>query len=349
MEIMHNMRLSIPRKLIFTIITTATLFVLGSCGATIGVPNTGNQNDASINFRYRTDSARPGDYRGPFSGVVRDKSSKYPVKGATVTIYYYFTKNGKPLSTSKSIVKTDVNGKYFISKLNKFPIWSPGVKLSKIDLHIYHKNYFTFLLSSLGGYFTQYDNLVILRRDSALVRSHKKLIKSIAIPGNESRLVSSYYQAANELSKNKGSRLDAGALLLPEHVQKLLKKDSLPSLIELRSKPEESGYLMKFSRGGVVSWNVWSMMTHQAVNRKNQYISQLKDTKEIPWFSLKSKAWSGISEDMRVLVILLKDRGNVIAVGCSKSLCSEKQLVLLGQAIMKRSAMLIFMEEWGRD
>ncbi|MBU1536559.1 carboxypeptidase-like regulatory domain-containing protein [Myxococcota bacterium] len=323
--------------------------MLWGCGAHVSGSIPGSEGATNLNFRYRNDSARPGDFRGPFTGTIRDRSSKFPISAATVSVYYYFTKKGRPYKTVTQTVKTDNNGKYFIEKLKKFPCFTPGLRLAKIDMFVWHQSYLPHSASRISGVVTQFDHLVLLQRNMTPLRSSKLLMTYIGTVGYDASIADEYYRASQELSKQRTVKLDSGALLLPALVQRALGKHDNPELGELRSNVEESGYILSFKDGTVVSWNVWSALSRQAKNRQDHFAAQLKEKTTIHKFGTNIDARMGISDAMRIILLRFKKEGTVVAIGCSLSACTPATLLSLTHFALKRRSLLMFMEDWSNE
>ncbi|MGM0596604.1 MAG: hypothetical protein ACQES9_06150 [Myxococcota bacterium] len=327
---------------------TILMFALG-CASQIGTTATAtldNKNDKNLpdyNFTKSPDSVRPGSFAGPFLGIVRDKGSKHPVKGAQVDYYYYFTLNGKYLESRKNTAITDQNGKYKIPRLKDFPVWRPGLKLASVEIVISRKNYQTWVFTNSNKNLYQYDNLIMLKPQNFSDGFNKNLISNREIILNLKKTSGNFYQADSELDKLEPERLNTSGLLIPEKVQKLLKQDSLPLLKKLNIQLEQGGYSLTFDDGTFVSWYVWDGLEWNIKNRMGSYLKSLDKVQRIPDFLPKYKVWFGQDDRLKIALVKIKKQGRLLTLGCSQKLCDRKDLLNLLKMVLNRIDVIIYM------
>jgi hypothetical protein len=311
-------------------------FILGACGADLSVPK----------FKSSPDSVRPGEIRGPFTGVVKDKLSQNGLKNATILVYYFFEQFGKHKLVIKKRLKTDRNGNYFIKKFTDFPTYSPGLTLAKMRLIVFHKNYYPYF-SHWGKKtgFSQYENEIVLITTSSVAKSSRTLIPLLGVSEIQKDLLEEYHKAAIEVSNKTKSSLDSAALLLPETVQKTLGNNNLPSLREHGGSSEESGYILSFDNGAVFAWRVWSLLSWQVKNKENKIIKELgKSAKKINWEKKGVTIHRGNKQKMNIMVLAIPEDGMLIILGCSEKSCTYEQLNKLGKIAYMRKETVMFME-----
>lgn len=283
-------------------------------------------------FRKSPDSVRPGSINGPFTGTILDADTKKPLSGVKVQVNFFFTKENNHFRIIKSTVKTDSAGKFEVPALTSFPPWSPSLKLTRVQIvaampGFYHSSSDTWGNTTINSTwtqgFSQYENTILLKK-SGMSDNRIRALDMVTwenVSGDSSVI---YYKALHEILKTSSLYIDAGNLINPLYVKRVLKNESFPMIREKISTPESSSWELVFDNGAAVNWRVWAVMQKQAESIYLILSSKLSQTTK-----LKISGGEGLigqSENYRIGLVLLKNTGHVLSIGCASDFCSSKNL-----------------------
>ncbi|MBN2723356.1 MAG: carboxypeptidase regulatory-like domain-containing protein [Deltaproteobacteria bacterium] len=293
-------------------------------------------------FRKSPDSVRPGNLQGPFTGTVYDSATKKALSGAKVRAYYVFSGHGRSERVVTKTVKTLSNGEFEIPALIHFPVWSPGLELTGVQLVVAFPGYYHSSSSNWGNVsingawtqnFTQLENFVLLQK-SSMAENRSRAIDMLTHGnlGGDSSFV--YYKAASEITKKSPINLTAGNLLNISYVQNAIRDSSFPLITERVSTPDESAWELLFDNGNRVSWKVWAVSETQTSEIAKGLISALDDKKKTVIFGKTVN--TGTSEGYRISIAQSSESGHIITIGCQLRLCSNTVINSLMRHALKR-------------
>ncbi len=319
------------------------LFLLGGCRFPV--------HEAP--YRQVNHSVRPGSLLGPFTGEVRDLESKYPVKNASIIVTWEFARRGKTVHTVVRNTVTDDNGNYTIDILKIGPGMAGRGNLTDVNLVIHHPDYLPWSVkTSMPGEFVQVGNMIMLRKLGGLYRTTRKILPLLGTEGLQEKIAEDYYRASMELAGSRSLALNAGGLLMPEHLQNILRRDDVPEVTIIRGdRLDESAYQARFRVDSTrVAWKVWSMLGSQVVDRTREILSGGMNPESVPLGeTFDARMYIVSDNDLLVGVTPIATEGKIIMVACSRSICTSMQLLQLMQMAVSRRQYAMFMEAGFHD
>ncbi|MBU1218453.1 hypothetical protein KKF34_04960 [Myxococcota bacterium] len=316
----------------FSLLISLPLVLSMGCAADVQKPWEYSGPYGKQIFRKSPDSVRPGSINGPFTGTILDADTKKPLSGVKVQVNYFFTKDNNHFRIIKSTVRTDSAGKFEVPALTSFPPWSPSLKLTRVQIvaampGFYHSSSDTWGNTTINSTwtqgFSQYENTILLRK-SGMADNRIRALDMVSwenVSGDSSVI---YYKATHEILNTSSLYIDAGNLINPVYIKRLLKTQSFPMIREKASTPESSSWELVFDNGAALNWRVWSVMQKQAESIYMILSSKLTNSSKI-----KISGGEGIigqSENYRIGLVLLNNTGHVLSIGCASDFCSSKNL-----------------------
>ncbi len=335
-------------------------FAFAGCSATV----------RPAEFREFPLTVRPGSLLGPFVGTVRDADTKYAVQGAQVVVTWDLTRDGRSVRTFERATTTDVNGAYAVPALRATPSWTRQGTLTGVRVVVFHPDYqpysslaqpFTESVREAGegavlldaaapspgaSEFVQLDNLVLLRKVASGQEANRRVLPVLGVESVQGRLQEEYYRAAVELAGQGEWVLEAGKILMPEHVQEILEREDVPRLIREEARPDLSGYTMLFELDRTVVTVRAASMLASTVDAR--LASMLQDVEHRSRMSLgpefDTDLWMFTHGGVRYGVCGLPRDGLILLIGCTEDACRPRTLRLMMRKAVSRRSEVFFME-----
>ncbi|MBU1242283.1 hypothetical protein KKD52_16345 [Myxococcota bacterium] len=315
-------------------------------------------------------SARPGSLLGPFHGNVRDADSKYAVKDALVLVTWDVSREGRSVRTIERTTTTDVNGAYSIPMLRVSPSLSRGGELSSVRIVVFHPDFQpyssitqpfpefvrrqgegTVLLqgSSAGlvqSEFLQLDNLVLLKKIAAGHQANRHVLPVLGVAAVQNRILEEYYRASNEMNGRSTWVLEAGKLLMPEHVQEILEREDVPLLVREETRPDLSGHSFVFEMDRtVITVRAASMLGSMVEARLAAMLADVEEKHRVALGDeYDADMWMFTHRGMRYGISGLPHDGLILLIGCSEDACRPRTLRRMMRTAVSRKREIFFSE-----
>jgi hypothetical protein len=311
-------------------------------------------------FRARPDSIHAGDLRGPFTGKVRDATTRTPVAGALVYAAWSFERGtGLPAAAGfKDFVgSTDAAGAYKVPALARVP---SGARLTGFSMVVYKRGFVAYRsdrrFADLGPRrdFAQTDNQVLLERwrDDYSHARHLRFVGGGAAVAALTRWEAE--DAAAELSgtarrpgalgseltvtTGRGPYLVAAQLLGEADIKAQTKYDGTFETGPLGDEPDTTTYSSQHFKalGRPETWDValrmWRVDPGAAQERYDELLATLPGAHEQN--EIASRSLRATEGDIRGVAFLDGPRGLVVLITCGQSQCaSPDDAVALAQKV----------------
>jgi len=315
-------------------------------------------------------SVRPGSLLGPFHGTVRDADSKYAVTGAQVLVTWDLTLNGRSVETIERTTTTDVNGAYSVPVLRVPPRLSRQGELTSVRIVVFHPDYMAYssltqpfsefvrsqgdgsvLLKGASGApgnpeFVQLDNLVMLRKVASGDQANRRILPVLGVGPVQGSIQEDYYRASVELGARSEWVLEAGKLLMPEHVQEILEREDVPRLIREESRPDLSGHSMLFEMDRtVVTVRAASLLGSMVNARMAAMLAEVEVKHRVDLGSeFDAQMWMFTHQGMRYGICGLPRDGLILLIGCTEDACRPRTLRRMMRKAVSRKKEIFFSE-----
>jgi hypothetical protein len=335
-------------------------FAFPACSASVG----------RSGFREFPLSVRPGNLLGPFHGTVRDAGTKYAVQGARVFVTWDLTREGRSVRTVDREVTTDVNGAYSVPALKLTPSLRRQGALTGVRVVVFHPDYMPYSSVSQpfpeyirdggagatlleGGQpspgvteFVQLDNLVLLRKVASGQQANRRVLPLMGLEAVQGHLLEDYYRAALELQTAGEWTLEAGKLLMPEHVQDILEREDVPRLIREESRPDLSGNTLLFEMDRtVITVRAASMLGSTVMTRLAEMLADVETRSRLSLGTeFDADMWMFTHGGVRYGVCGLPRDGLILLIGCSEEACRPRTLRRLMRKAVSRKREIFFVE-----
>jgi hypothetical protein len=318
-------------------------------------------------------SVRPGSLLGPFHGNVRDADTKYVVKGAQVMVTWDVSLRGRSVQTIERTTTTDVNGSYSIPVLKLAPSLTREGELTAVRIVVFHPDYQPYSSLSepfpefvrrqgegpvllqgteaglIQSEFVQLDNLVLLKKVAAGHQAHRRLLPVLGVGPLQARMVEEYYRAAGELSVRGAWVLEAGKLLMAEHVQDILEREDVPLLKREEPRSDLGGYSFVFEMDRTtITVRVASMLGTMVAPKLAAMLAEVGEKHRMTLGEeFVEDLWMFTHQGVRFGITGLPHDGLIILIGCTQDACRPGTLRRMMRKAVSRKKEIFFSETAG--
>ena len=322
------------------------------------------------NYREFPLSVRPGSLLGPFHGTVRDADSRYAVKDAQVLVTWDVSLEGRSVRTIERATTTDVNGAYSVPVLRLAPRLTEQGELTSVRIVVFHPDYLAYsslaqpfaefvrnpgdgsvlLQGASGGpgnpEFVQLDNLVLLKKVGAGNQANRRLLPVLGVGPVQGRLMEDYYRAAVELNARVPWVLEAGKLLMPEHVQEILEREDVPLLVREETRPDLSGHSLLFEMDRtVITVRAASLLGSMVEARLAAMLADVEEKHRVELGDeFDAHMWMFSHQGMRYGITGLPRDGLILLIGCTEDACRPRTLRKMMRKAVSRKKEIFFSE-----
>ena len=281
------------------------------------------------------------------------------------------TRDGRSVRTFERRTTTDVNGAYAVPALKAPPSLQRQGALTGVRVVVFHPDYqpysslaqpFTESVREAGegavlldaaapspgaSEFVQLDNLVFLRKVASGLPANRRVLPVLGVESVQGSLHEEYYRASVELAGQGEWVLEAGKVLMPEHVQEILEREDVPRLVREEARPDLSGHTLLFEMDRtVVTVRAAAMLASTVDARLAAMLEDVADRSRMslgPEFD--ADMWMFTHGGLRYGVCGLPRDGLILLIGCTEDACRPRTLRRLMRKAVSRRSEIFFLDQ----